>query len=99
MVELATSRVTGVEALVRWSPAREPVPPGEFLGVAEDSGLIVPLGDWVLREACRQVAAWRASGWEIGLSVNFSLRQVSAARFAESVLAALDGQRAARRTR
>jgi diguanylate cyclase (GGDEF)-like protein/PAS domain S-box-containing protein len=90
VVELATSRVTGVEALVRWSPRGNPVPPGEFLGVAEDSGLIVPLGDWVLREACHQVAAWRASGWEIGLSVNFSLRQVSAARFAESVLAALD---------
>jgi diguanylate cyclase (GGDEF)-like protein/PAS domain S-box-containing protein len=90
VVELATSRVTGVEALVRWSPHGEPVPPGEFLGVAEDSGLIVPLGDWVLREACHQVAAWRASGWEIGLSVNFSLRQVSAPRFAESVLAALD---------
>ncbi|HEU5419271.1 MAG TPA: sensor domain-containing phosphodiesterase, partial [Streptosporangiaceae bacterium] len=89
-VELATSRVTGVEALVRWSPHGEPVPPGEFLGVAEDSGLIIPLGGWVLREACAQVAAWRASGWDIGLSVNFSLRQVSAARFAESVLAALD---------
>ncbi len=89
-VELATSRVTGVEALVRWSPHGEPVPPGEFLGVAEDSGLIVPLGDQVLREACAQVAEWRASGWEIGLSVNFSLRQVSTARFAETVLAALD---------
>jgi diguanylate cyclase (GGDEF)-like protein/PAS domain S-box-containing protein len=90
VVELATSRVTGVEALVRWSPHGEPVPPREFLGVAEDSGLIVPLGDWVLREACRQVAQWRESGWVIGLSVNFSLRQVSAVRFAESVLAALD---------
>jgi diguanylate cyclase (GGDEF)-like protein/PAS domain S-box-containing protein len=90
VVELATARVTGVEALVRWSPAGRPVPPGEFLGVAEDSGLIVPLGDWVLHEACRQVASWRAAGWEIGLSVNFSLRQVSAARFADSVLAALD---------
>jgi diguanylate cyclase (GGDEF)-like protein/PAS domain S-box-containing protein len=90
LVELATSRVTGVEALIRWSPQGTPVPPGEFLGVAEDTGLIVPLGDWVLREACRQVAHWRESGWKIGLSVNFSLRQVSAARFADSVLAALD---------
>jgi diguanylate cyclase (GGDEF)-like protein/PAS domain S-box-containing protein len=90
VVELATSRVTGVEALVRWSPHGEQLPPGEFLGVAEDSGLIVPLGAWVLREACRQAAAWRESGWQIGLSVNFSLRQVSAARFAESVLAVLD---------
>ena len=77
----------------RWSAGRRTgsrCRPGEFLGVAEDSGLIVPLGDWVLREACRQVAAWRASGWQIGLSVNFSLRQVSTARFAETVLAALD---------
>ena len=90
VVELATTRITGVEALVRWSPHGQQLPPGEFLGVAEDSGLIVPLGDWVLREACRQAAAWRESGWQIGLSVNFSLRQVSAVRFAESVLAALD---------
>jgi diguanylate cyclase (GGDEF)-like protein/PAS domain S-box-containing protein len=90
VVELATTRITGVEALVRWSPHGQQLPPGEFLGVAEDSGLIVPLGDWVLREACRQAAAWRNSGWQIGLSVNFSLRQVSAVRFAESVLAALD---------
>jgi EAL domain-containing protein (putative c-di-GMP-specific phosphodiesterase class I) len=90
VVELATARVTGVEALIRWSPNGEPVPPGEFLGVAEDSGLIVPLGEWVLGQACTQVAQWRAAGWEIGLSVNFSLRQVSAVRFAESVLAVLD---------
>ncbi|MGH3275056.1 MAG: putative bifunctional diguanylate cyclase/phosphodiesterase, partial [Streptosporangiaceae bacterium] len=89
VVDLATSRITGVEALVRWCPHGEPLAPREFLGVAEDSGLIVPLGDWVLREACHQTAAWRASGWQIGLSVNFSLRQVSAPRFTESVLAAL----------
>jgi diguanylate cyclase (GGDEF)-like protein/PAS domain S-box-containing protein len=90
VVELASSRVTAVEALVRWTRGADPVPPAEFLGIAEDSGLIVPLGDWVLREACRQAAAWRASGWDIGLSVNFSLRQVSAAKFTESVLAAVE---------
>jgi diguanylate cyclase (GGDEF)-like protein/PAS domain S-box-containing protein len=90
LVELATSRVAGVEALVRWSRAGEQVPPAEFLSIAEESGLIVALGDWVLREAGRQVARWRAAGWPIGLSVNFSLRQVSAPRFAEAVLAALD---------
>jgi diguanylate cyclase (GGDEF)-like protein/PAS domain S-box-containing protein len=89
VVELATSRATAVEALVRWSRGTAAVPPAEFLGVAEDSGLIVPLGDWVLREACRQVVAWRAAGFQIGLSVNFSLRQVSASRFTESVLAVL----------
>jgi diguanylate cyclase (GGDEF)-like protein/PAS domain S-box-containing protein len=89
VVELATSRLTAVEALVRWSRGDGAVPPGEFIGVAEDSGLIVPLGDWVLREACHQVAAWRSAGQEIGLSVNFSPRQVSASRFTESVLAAV----------
>jgi diguanylate cyclase (GGDEF)-like protein/PAS domain S-box-containing protein len=90
VVELATSRVIGVEALARWSRDGHPVPPAEFLRVAEDSGLIVSLGDQVLREACAQAAAWRGSGWPIGVSVNFSLRQVTAAGFAASVLTALD---------
>jgi diguanylate cyclase (GGDEF)-like protein/PAS domain S-box-containing protein len=87
---LATSEITGVEALVRWSRAGQAVPAAEFLDIAEDSGLIVPLGDWVLREACEQAAAWHRSGWAIGVSVNFSLRQVSAPGFTESVLAVLD---------
>jgi EAL domain-containing protein (putative c-di-GMP-specific phosphodiesterase class I) len=90
VVEFATSQVVGVEALVRWSRGGHQVPPAEFLGVAEDSGLIVPLGEQVLREACRQAAAWRSSGWAIGVSVNFSLRQVTAAGFAASVLSVLD---------
>jgi EAL domain-containing protein (putative c-di-GMP-specific phosphodiesterase class I) len=90
VVELSTARVASVEALVRWSRAGEQIAPTEFLGIAEDSGLIVPLGAWVLAESARQVAQWRASGWLVGLSVNFSLRQVSAAGFAESVLVALD---------
>jgi diguanylate cyclase (GGDEF)-like protein/PAS domain S-box-containing protein len=90
VVEFATSRVIGVEALVRWSRAGQPIPPTEFLGVAEDSGLVVPLGEKVLREACAQAAAWRGAGWTIGVSVNFSLRQVTAAGFAASVLAVLD---------
>jgi diguanylate cyclase (GGDEF)-like protein/PAS domain S-box-containing protein len=90
VVELATSRVIGVEALARWSRDGHPVPPAEFLRVAEDSGLIVSLGERVLREACEQAAAWRASGWPIGVSVNFSLRQVTAAGFAASVLTTLD---------
>ena len=90
MVEFATSRVVGVEALVRWSREGHRVPPAEFLGVAEDSGLIVGLGEQVLREACTQAAAWRSSGWTIGVSVNLSLRQVTAAGFASSVLSVLD---------
>jgi len=90
VVELSTARVASVEALVRWSRDGEQIAPAEFLGIAEESGLIVPLGAWILAEACRQVAQWRAAGWLVGLSVNFSLRQVSAAGFSESVLVALD---------
>jgi diguanylate cyclase (GGDEF)-like protein/PAS domain S-box-containing protein len=90
VVDFATSRVIGVEALARWSRAGQPVPAAEFLGVAEDSGLVVPLGEQVLREACTQAAAWRGSGRAVGMSVNFSLRQVTAAGFAASVLTVLD---------
>jgi diguanylate cyclase (GGDEF)-like protein/PAS domain S-box-containing protein len=89
VVELATSRVTGAEALVRWWRGGTAVPPGEFLGVAEDSGLIVPLGNWVLRQACEQAARWCRSAADVGISVNFSPRQVNAEHFPESVLGAL----------
>src|SRR5690606_29486777 len=66
------------------------VPPEQFLGAAEDTGVIVPLGEWILREACRKVAAWRESDREIGLSVNLSRRQVNAPRFVDTVRAALE---------
>jgi diguanylate cyclase (GGDEF)-like protein len=90
VVELATSRVTGVEALVRWWRGNESVPPEDFIGPAEESGLMIPLGDWVLREACREVARWRGESWDVGLSVNFTARQIAAPRFVESVAAALE---------
>jgi len=90
VVELATSRVTGVEALVRWWRGNESVPPEDFIGPAEESGLMIPLGDWVLREACREVARWRGESWNVGLSVNFTARQIAAPRFVESVAAALE---------
>jgi diguanylate cyclase (GGDEF)-like protein/PAS domain S-box-containing protein len=89
IVELATSRVTGAEALVRWWRGDEAVPPRAFLAVAEDSGLIVPLGEWVLRKACAQGAAWRAASWDVGVSVNLSLRQLNAPQFPAQVAAAL----------
>ncbi|WP_246649656.1 putative bifunctional diguanylate cyclase/phosphodiesterase [Nonomuraea coxensis] len=89
VVDLATSRVTAVEALVRWWRGSVFVPPERFLGPAEDTGLIVPLGEWILREACREVAAWRASSWDIGLSLNLSARQITAPRFVETVEEAL----------
>ena len=91
IVDLATSRVTGAEALVRWWRGDQMVPPREFLGAAEESGLIVPLGEWVLREACAQGAAWRRSSgsWDVGVSVNLSARQITAPAFSARVAAIL----------
>jgi EAL domain-containing protein (putative c-di-GMP-specific phosphodiesterase class I) len=89
VVELRTSRVTGVEALVRWWRDGDFVPPDEFIGPAEESGLMLPLGDWILREACAEVARWRESSWDVGLSVNLTARQIMAPRFVESVAAVL----------
>jgi EAL domain-containing protein (putative c-di-GMP-specific phosphodiesterase class I) len=70
--------IAGVEALLRWNhPERGPIPPAEFIPVAEDSGLIVDLGELVLRSACRDAAGWQsATGREISVSVNVSARQI-----------------------
>jgi diguanylate cyclase (GGDEF)-like protein len=89
VVELATSRVTGAEALIRWWRDGEAVAPRAFLAVAEDSGLIVALGEWVLRKVCTQGAAWRAASWDVGVSVNIALRQLNAPHFPAQVAAAL----------
>jgi diguanylate cyclase (GGDEF)-like protein/PAS domain S-box-containing protein len=79
-IDLLTRKIVGFEALVRWRhPERGVIPPGEFIPVAEETGLILPLGDWGLTEACRQVAAWKelANGQshELRVSVNLSARQ------------------------
>jgi diguanylate cyclase (GGDEF)-like protein len=89
IVELATSRVVGAEALVRWWRGGEVVTPHEFLGAAEESGLIVPLGEWVLRQACTEGAAWRQASGDVGVSVNLSARQVTAPGFPAQVAAIL----------
>jgi diguanylate cyclase (GGDEF)-like protein/PAS domain S-box-containing protein len=93
IVELATERTVGWEVLVRWHhPERGMVGPVEFIGVAEDTGLIVPLGRWVLREACRQLAAWEAEfpGDEPRfVCVNLSARQFGDARLLHEVEAAV----------
>jgi diguanylate cyclase (GGDEF)-like protein len=89
IVDLGTSRVTGAEALVRWWRGGQLVGPREFLGTAEESGLIVPIGEWVLRAACAQGAAWRRSSWDVGVSVNLSARQITAPMFAARVAAIL----------
>jgi len=90
VAELATGRIRQVRASARWPRGDETVDSAELLGVAQDYGLVGALGDWVLAQACRQVASWRAAGQEIGLSVRCELRQVAGPRFVASVLAALD---------
>ena len=89
IVELATSRVVGAEALVRWWRDGEVVTPREFLGAAEESGLIVPLGEWVLRQACAQGAAWHRASRDVGVAVNLSARQITAPGFIARVAAIL----------
>lgn len=77
-VRLGDDRPCGLEALVRWRhPSHGLVPPGEFIPVAEESGIIDRLGDWVLAEACRQIAAWQAAGAAVlPVAVNISARQL-----------------------
>jgi diguanylate cyclase (GGDEF)-like protein/PAS domain S-box-containing protein len=75
--DLASGQIVGMEALVRWNhPQRGFISPSEFISAAEESGLIVPLGDWVLEEACRQNKRWQDEGLpKIPVAVNLSIRQ------------------------
>jgi len=90
-VDLRTGRVTGFEALLRWThPERGPISPTEFIPIAESSGLIVDLGLWVLREACRQGRAWLDAGLPPrSVSVNVSPAQVWSMDFETAVSAVL----------
>jgi diguanylate cyclase (GGDEF)-like protein len=88
--DLARQHVVGAEALVRWRhPQRGVVAPGNFIPLAEESRLIVPIGRWVLDEACRQAAAWAADGLRLGVSVNVSAYQLNRSDFAQDVQHAL----------
>jgi predicted signal transduction protein with EAL and GGDEF domain len=93
-VDLHTMTLVGVEALIRWRhPTRGLLLPGEFISLAEDTGLIVPLGYWVIGEACRQAVIWRdlrtAAGqdaWRLMMSINVSPRQLVERNFAARLL-------------
>lgn len=90
-VDFGAMRLDGVEALLRWRhPLHGHISPTEFIPVAEDSGLIIPLGTWVLRKACEQAAAWDRQGLApLGISVNISVVQLKDPKFADMVAEAL----------
>ncbi|MGZ8620613.1 MAG: GAF domain-containing protein, partial [Actinomycetota bacterium] len=94
LVELETGRVIGMEALLRWQhPMRGLVPPLSFISLAEETGLIVPIGRWVLETACQQVREWQrryASARSLVVSVNLSARQFAQADLVATVAAILD---------
>jgi diguanylate cyclase (GGDEF)-like protein/PAS domain S-box-containing protein len=92
IVDLATGRLHGLEVLARWPASEPPVPPCDFIPVAEESGLIGPLGTLVLRRACQTLAGWRRDGVVepgVTVSVNVSIRQTDDAAFADVVRTAL----------
>jgi diguanylate cyclase (GGDEF)-like protein/PAS domain S-box-containing protein len=98
LVDLCEGRMTGVEALVRWRhPQRGLLGPAEFIGMAEETGLIVPIGTWVLREACQQAVRW----WQLAgerapsVSVNLSARQIAQPDLADVVARAISDTRVA----
>jgi diguanylate cyclase (GGDEF)-like protein/PAS domain S-box-containing protein len=90
-INLLTGAIIGVEALLRWRhPRRGLLPPAQFIAIAEESGLIVPIGRWVLREACRQARAWRVAGLpSVCIAVNISSVELRAPSFTSAVRAIL----------
>ena len=86
-IHLATGTIIGVEALIRWChPQRGLVPPGQFIAIAEDCGLIVPIGRWVLREACRQARVWQIAGLPpMCVAINISAVELRAPGFVAGV--------------
>ncbi|MFG6464129.1 putative bifunctional diguanylate cyclase/phosphodiesterase [Roseateles sp. DXS20W] len=89
-VELGSDRVIGAEALIRWrDPQRGDISPAEFIPLAEESGFVVAIGEWVLREAIDQAAHWLSRGLRMPVAVNVSALQFQQAHFVDSVAAAL----------
>ncbi len=93
--DLASGRILGAEALLRWrDPERGLVPPGEFIPVAEDTGLIGPIGEWVIGEACRELRRWHEAGaTDLAMAVNLSPVQFRRSRLVEIAARALQENR------
>ena len=90
-VELATGRIVGVEALLRWQhPHGRVVGASEFMGLAEDSGFIVPVGEQVVGAVCRQPLAWHDAGLPVSIAVNLSARELRGDRLLRSVRESLE---------
>lgn len=85
-VNLSSGEILGYEALLRWThPGRGLLAAAEFIAIAEDSGLIVPLGEWALHQGCRQAALWQRSGKRLRLAINVSARQLQTRNFADTL--------------
>ncbi|HVS04081.1 MAG TPA: EAL domain-containing protein [Thermoanaerobaculia bacterium] len=89
VVDLVAGGVTGVEALLRWQRGGRQLPPEEFIPVAEDSRLILPIGEWVLASACRAAAGWQRPAAEVSVAVNLSAVQLATGDIVRTVAAAL----------
>jgi len=88
IVDMQSGNIVAVEALLRWvMPNGQLRLPGEFIHVAEDSGIIIPLGEWVLRTACGQLKQWTSSGLDLKMAVNLSTRQFQDPQLMEKVMA------------
>ncbi|MBV9526468.1 MAG: EAL domain-containing protein [Candidatus Dormibacteraeota bacterium] len=91
IVELSTGRIVAAEALLRWAhPRRGMIAPSEFISLAEETGLIAPIGRWVLERACSEVMAWQQPGQAVSVAVNLSARQLQRGDFADDVRGILE---------
>ncbi|TMU84264.1 EAL domain-containing protein [Bacillus sp. BHET2] len=90
-LSLTTNEIVGVEALIRWNhPIKGLIPPADFIPLAEETGLIIPLGRHILNDACKQLKSWLINGYEFKVSINVSSRQFHDAMFVDVVREVLD---------